>query len=322
MSLLLLTFAGCSTHGPKFGEPGERVPRLGDEIMVCGQLFHTGAPVVLWTDRGGYDAYRAHCHFNPKETLPTKAGDNPSPQRYHTLRRHLPDDVATDVSSNGWELNMLQEYVDLFVIHYDVCGTSRQCFKVLHDLRGLSVHFMLDLDGTIYQTLDLKERAWHAGSANDRSVGIEIANIGAYKDMETLDKWYARDDQGRAYVTLPGWMGDGGLRSPNFQAEPSRQEPVQGSIHGKEYLQYDLTDAQYDSLIKLTATLCQVLPRIEPDYPRSADHALFTGKLTDEQMAAFSGVIGHYHITESKIDPGPAFDWDRLLRGVHQEMRH
>jgi len=37
-----------------------------------------------------------------------------------------------------------------------------QCFKVLHDHRDLSVHFMLDLDGTIYQTLDLKERAWHA----------------------------------------------------------------------------------------------------------------------------------------------------------------
>ena len=51
---------------------------------------------------------------------------------------------------------------------------------MLHDLRGLSVHFMLDLDGTIYQTLDLKEGAWHATVANGRSIGIEIANIGAY----------------------------------------------------------------------------------------------------------------------------------------------
>jgi len=44
-------------------------------------------------------------------------------------------------------------------MHYDVCGVSRQYFKVLHDYRGLSVHFMLDIDGTIYQTLDLNERA-------------------------------------------------------------------------------------------------------------------------------------------------------------------
>ena len=28
--------------------------------------------------------------------------------------------------------------------HFDAQGTSRHCFRVLHDLRGLSVHFMLD----------------------------------------------------------------------------------------------------------------------------------------------------------------------------------
>ena len=34
---------------------------------------------------------------------------------------------------------------------------------------------MLDVDGTIYQTLDVKERAWHATTSNTRAVGIEIA---------------------------------------------------------------------------------------------------------------------------------------------------
>jgi N-acetyl-anhydromuramyl-L-alanine amidase AmpD len=304
-----------------YGEPGERLERLGDEIMVCGQLFHTGAPVVLWTDRGGYDAYRAHCHFNPKETYPTRAGDNPPAQRYHTLRRHLPEEVKADVSSNGWDLERLQEHVDLFVLHYDVCSTSRQCFKVLHDLRGLSVHFMLDLDGTIYQTLDVKERAWHAGSANDRSVGIEIANIGAYKDMVELEKWYARDERGKPYVSLPAWMGDGGLRTAGYVARPARGAPVEGDIQGQRLMQYDLTDEQYDSLIRLTATLCQALPRIEPDYPRDERGALRTSLLTDEEVAAFSGVIGHYHVSSVKVDPGPAFDWERLMDGVQRELR-
>ena len=41
------------------------------------------------------------------------------------------------------------------------------------------MHFLLDLDGTIYQTLDLKERALHVGASNTRSVGVEIANLGA-----------------------------------------------------------------------------------------------------------------------------------------------
>src|SRR5215217_402878 len=49
----------------KFAAPGTPQPRSGDEIMVCGQLFHTGAPVVLWTDPGGYDAYRTDRRFAP-----------------------------------------------------------------------------------------------------------------------------------------------------------------------------------------------------------------------------------------------------------------
>jgi N-acetyl-anhydromuramyl-L-alanine amidase AmpD len=180
---------------------------------------------------------------------------------------------------------------------------------------------MLDLDGTIYQTLDVKERAWHAGSANDRSVGIEIANIGAYKDMQELEKWYARDERSKPYVSLPAWMGDGGLRTARFVARPARDEPVEGDIQGQRLMQYDLTDEQYDSLIKLTATLCQVLPRIEPDYPRDERGALRTSLLAEEEVAAFSGVIGHYHVSSVKVDPGPAFDWERLMDGVQRELR-
>src|SRR3954462_3800843 len=44
--------------------PGAPLARQGDEIVVCGQLFHTGAPVVLWMDPGGYDAYRVEKHFS------------------------------------------------------------------------------------------------------------------------------------------------------------------------------------------------------------------------------------------------------------------
>ncbi len=40
------------------------------------------------------------------------------------------------------------------------------------------------------QTLDLKERAWHASTANTRSIGIEIANIGAYPKTEPFKRWY------------------------------------------------------------------------------------------------------------------------------------
>ena len=57
----LLFFAGCATR------PGTPAKRKGDEIMVAGQMFHTGTKVVLWTDPGGYDAYRVERRFAPLE---------------------------------------------------------------------------------------------------------------------------------------------------------------------------------------------------------------------------------------------------------------
>src|SRR5581483_9800858 len=102
------------------------------------------------------------------------------------------------VRGGGWDLPLLQRVVDQFVLHFDAAGTSRNCFRILQDQRGLSVHFMLDLDGTIYQTLDLKERASHAGPANSRSVGVEIANMGAYEsgEKDPLDEWYQHQTNG------------------------------------------------------------------------------------------------------------------------------
>ncbi|MBU0616990.1 MAG: N-acetylmuramoyl-L-alanine amidase, partial [Planctomycetes bacterium] len=281
--------------------------------------FHTGTRVILWNDPGGYDAYRVEPRF-PDEMDPAARESYETKANYHSLRGNLTPEMREEVCAGGWTLGRLRECVDLFVLHYDACGTSRQCFKVLQDRRHLSVHFMLDLDGTIYQTLDLKERAWHAGTANDRSVGIEIANIGAYEDMETLDEWYACDEPGRPYVAFPEWLGETGIRTPGFVARPAREQVFMGEINGRMLYQYDLTEAQYDSLIKLTATLCQVLPRIEPDYPRDVDGDLRTRVLSEEEMQASSGLLGHWHVTTAKVDPGPAFDWDRLVERVRRVL--
>ncbi|MBC7834469.1 MAG: N-acetylmuramoyl-L-alanine amidase [Phycisphaerales bacterium] len=314
---------GCAVGRPA---PGTAMARQGDEIVVCGQLFHTGAPVVLWTDPGGYDAYRTEKRFVPWEGAAWSPGSGPeTPNRYGLRRVDLSKDEFEQVRGGGWDLATLRRVVSQFVIHYDVCGTSRQCFRVLHDVRGLSVHFMLDIDGTIYQTLDVKERAWHATTSNDCGVGIEIANIGAYPVREdgavpeVLAEWYGRDDAG-PFITLPEWMGDGGVRTAGFVGRPSRAEMVVGEVQGSRLAQYDMTDAQYDSLIKLTATLCTVLPRIECDYPRNDRGELVRAKLDDAALAEYRGLIGHFHITENKTDPGPAFDWERVVRGAKELM--
>ncbi|MEM8882965.1 MAG: N-acetylmuramoyl-L-alanine amidase [Planctomycetota bacterium] len=266
----LVILLSCHAPAPR---AGDRLPRRGDEIVLCGQLFHTGTRVVLWTDPGGYDAYRAHKHRD--ETQPV-------PARFGTYRRQLPDDVSRRVHTDGWDLEDLRRVVRQVVVHYDAAGTSARCFEILHDHRGLSCHFMLDVDGTIYQTLDGKERAWHAGKANDVSIGIEIANLGAYPDPEEH----------------PGLT-------------------VEGVIQGTTLYQRPFTDAQYEALAKLCATLVRVLPGIEPRFPRDEDGGVVPGVLPDEG-ASFSGLLGHYHLTTAKVDPGPAFDWERLARAMEE----
>jgi N-acetyl-anhydromuramyl-L-alanine amidase AmpD len=331
-TLFVVAFlSGCAAK-PKVGQ---QLPRKGDEIMVCGQLFHTGAPIVLWTDPGGYDAYRTERRFSSWQTASWEAtqreaeqrkaeGKEPnvpdSPNRYGVREQVISDEELAQVRGGGWPLELLQQKVDQFVIHYDVCGTARTCFKVLHDHRGLSVQFMLDIDGTIYQTCDLKERAWHATKSNPRSVGIEIANMGAYTSVAPLAEWYEKRDDGHTYITIPPRFGDGGIRDKNVVLKPIRDEMVAGEIHGTTYRQYDLTAAQYDSLTKLTAALCTVLPRITCDYPRDEQGNLMTTNLSDEQWRQFTGVLGHYHVQRNKQDPGPAFQWDKVIGGARKMM--
>jgi N-acetyl-anhydromuramyl-L-alanine amidase AmpD len=325
-SLLLISIllSGCRTMVP----PGTQAKRVGDEIVVAGQMFHTGTRVVTWMDQGGYDAYRVERRFAPMDKSSWEASkaevpDLSGPARYNLRKAGLTDGEVEQVRGGGWDLQTLRKVVDQFVLHYDVCGTSRQCFRVLHDFRGLSVHFMLDIDGTIYQTLDLKERAWHATTSNTRSVGIEIANMGAYASAEKgpLKDWYTSEGPNGTRITLPARLGDGGVRTPGFVGRPARAKPVAGNVQGRDLVQYDYTPEQYAALIKLTATLSAVFPKLKCDYPRDAAGQLITRKLPDDQLQNLTGVIGHYHIQTDKTDPGPALQWDYLIAEANRLKR-
>ncbi len=322
--LLILFTSACNT--PK--RAGTPLRRTGDEIVVAGQLFHTGTRVITWMDPSGYDAYRVERRFAPFdqsswETSRVAVAALTSPNRYGLRKGDLTEAEIERVRGGGWDLPLLQDKVDQFVYHFDVAGTSRQCFRVLHDARCLSVHFMLDIDGTIYQTLDLKERAWHATTSNTRSIGIEIANMGAYTSPtnRALSTWYAKDADGRTRITIPERLGDGGVYTKDFIGHPARSEPVFGVIQGTKLYQYDLTTQQYDALIRLTATLCKVFPKLKCDYPRDEKGRLIPGVLSEEMLENYQGLIGHYHIQKNKIDPGPAFDWDRIIQGARDKMK-
>ena len=324
------------------GSPGTRVNRAGDEIIIAGQLYHTGTRVVTWLDPGGFNAYTcmppllAHIAPGTPSDFPkeVKGVSIPVP-RYGKRKRKLEDhatgsDVAGAIAvadaTRGLVTTVkdLDEVLNKIVVHYDGCGTSARCFEVLHNERGLSCHFLIDADGTVYQTLDVMERAWHATIANDSSIGVELAHAGAFPPAE-----------------LPCQENDAPL--------------YKGTIQDQELVQRDFTDAQYDALARLAKTLCSRFPNIPNIFPASDCGTASEGwkireakcevgssdfwqarmnryrnqtqvhrtkivvphKLPDSLLGTYKGLLGHYHVQTNKVDPGPAFDWGRLWLKIY-----
>ena len=298
VALGALLLAGCRAVAPGVLAPAPSVVRTDDEIIVAGQRFHTGTRVVAWMDPGGYNAYQ---------------GALPVSQRPAAQDR---------TKAGGSRLAALQEVVDQFVLHYDACGLSKICFNALQE-RGLSVHFLLDVDGTVYQTLDLQERAAHATTANDRSIDIELANIGAFPPGEAvqLEAWYQRDAKGEVRLRAPARIRDPGIRTKNFAGRPARPEQIRGQLQGQRLVQYDYTPEQYDALAKLTAALCRVFPRLKCDYPHDAAGRLITRKLPEKELENYRGLLGHFHVQENKTDPGPALQWRKIVEDARRQMK-
>jgi len=101
----LLALASCASH-PR---AGAELKRTGDEIVICGRYFHTGAPVVLWTDPGGFDAYRMSSTVQSNPERLTRTGSTWFPvfsPDGSTLAFHVGRDVYT-MPSGGGELRRL-----------------------------------------------------------------------------------------------------------------------------------------------------------------------------------------------------------------------
>ncbi len=78
--------------------------------------------------------------------------------------------------------------VDRIVLHHTGGDTASEAYQTLKD-RMLSVHYIIDRDGTIYYLVDERKMALHAKGWNVRSIGIEIVNTG-YANMEYTDAQY------------------------------------------------------------------------------------------------------------------------------------
>lgn len=161
----------------------------------------------------------------------------------------------------------------MFVVHWDACLNSAACASVLVQ-RGLSVHFCLDNDGTIYQLVDCNDVAFHASGANSVSIGVEVSNAFYMKYQD----WYEKKGFGKRPI-VGKTKCNGGTVEEHLGFYPVQEE----------------------ALKVLIQTVCNHygIPLVVP-----TDSA---GVMENKQVASvvdnsFHGVVCHYHITKEKID--------------------
>lgn len=174
--------------------------------------------------------------------------------------------------------------VKLFVNHWDVCLSSASCFKVLKK-RGISVHFMIDNDGTIYQSLDTNDVGWHAGGRrwNDWSIGVEISN--AY--YPKYQNWYAK----------------------RFGPRPV----ISGAkVHGrsmKDHLGFYPVQMQAAQALWEACAAAHGIPLKTPRNDSGGEYGHVHKPSVDGD---FRGIIHHYNLTSRKIDCG-GFDLTKYV---------
>ncbi len=66
----------------------------------------------------------------------------------------------------------------------------------------------------------------------------------------------------------------------------------------------------------IRAGLSRAFPRIRLEVPRNPDGSVINHVLPEAELRAFDGIVGHFHVQKNKQDPGPAMQWDRLLRAA------
>lgn len=183
----------------------------------------------------------------------------------------------------------------MFVNHWDVCLSAASCAKVLNK-RGISVHFCLDNDGTIYQLLDTQHKAWHAGisngvGGNPKGIGIEISNAYYLKYQDTYSK-----------------MGHG-------------ERPIlEGAMcHGKKMKPFlDFYPVQIDALVALWKAIHKGLG-IPLECPTDVNGELVRTIDSRCVNGTYSGFTNHYNYTKGKIDCA-GLDMINLLNRAKTEL--
>lgn len=182
----------------------------------------------------------------------------------------------------------------LVVLHHTVGASVESSMRYWDaDPRKVATAFVIERDGTIYQTFPAKMWAYHIGLGNRDlemgSIGIELASEGGLTERNGL-------------LYKFGIVG------------PRTQYTGQVYDHGKEWRGFRYfaayTEDQVKSAISLALFLCDEFG-IEP-HP-SLDHATY-----DPSAIHDHGITSHAVLRRDKSDLHPGFPWQLLIEEAHR----
>jgi len=122
------------------------------------------------------------------------------------------------------------------VIHHTSNDAIEPALATLTDpARQVSAHYVVERDGSVYQLVDERERAWHAGRSrwgsdtdlNSSSIGIELDNNGRepFPEPQVVALLALLTDvQGRYRIPATNFLGHGDI-APDRKVDPSALFP-------------------------------------------------------------------------------------------------
>lgn len=235
------------------------------EVMVAGQRMEV--PFAVVTDRFRFEDLAALLSARGGSRQKEATLYGPRTRSGHEVDLHDADKVRAAI--------------DLVVIH-DTGTTTLVERVVALEGQGSSTHFIVDVDGTIYQVLDLAFAAPHSQdpAIDGRSVAIELVN------PVLLEK--------------SGALPDGAERPK-----------AKGRMQGEDIEQWGYSQSQLTSVEALVKGLAVLLPQVQRKVPTDVTANVPRAAV---DLAGFAGIVGHHHVTRKALDPSVGFPWERIQK--------
>jgi hypothetical protein len=207
------------------------------------------------------------------------------PRTYKLICFDRSDDLRLDLHPAGhFSPRVASVPINTIVMHWGGYN-PRSLYNVMSADRPVSTHFGIGLDEgnqpTVYQYLDIKHKAWHAGGANEGSIGIDICQQPVTKH---LDQYKKAGYRVRTEANTTG-RGNDRVLSLDHRIAAAANEFVQ--------------------------ELARVM-QIELRAPASHD------VLPEDVLRQYS-LLGHHHVSANKWDI--ACWWSTIFAGTQHDIR-